>query len=689
MRPYSMEYQPKGAGEDFVEEKGTASAAIQTNIKIKAPQWGFVGMASPDGSAHVHPVCKRRGFCNRMLNNFSSEGSTVLDFFSGGVFAREALMLQRDVIYFANSQEKAEFVDKYGKSLVSYSERVRHWFAKYKSAKKSASTIQQPAILAKEHANTQDDHIPGDQKEKAPFVFEEVFATNALERLDKCRRVVEIDMENRPRLQLTEDGEPEDVDNVHSNHPRGLDYAEHIIKKQDSTDQGNLFQAVQQRNVEECEEEGPLALALNYCRSLGSSHFDDLETVPLVQSREPSVQPNVPIIPSQTLPLNENDPGLEGLILELVEHADDALSPGQQHDVQVPRNTSGDNEPIKAIRPKKSTRGPLALTQMSMCPAPEFMQIDNTLVKASDLLPRKLLILDVEGLVVYAEGFMERTAKTVVGDAIGSKKVIRRNGVEEFISRCFDLFDLALWTCTDSNALREYMFYLFSGEQYGKLLFKCDHGKALNTNERWTRNNQQIRLLLKPLKTVWERFPNFNAKNTLLVDIHPFRASANPEDTGIFPVPYTGSHSDTYLTTVLLSYLEGLSQAFDIREYVREHVLQGSQRPLHFRATSRGLLGLLHKYSLLAMRHMFPLYLQKRGNLTDFEKSVLSRLPDIDELEDHDCVAWARLLGLSWNQALQDDLTTIGVSDEKHTRTKASVKYAKDFLVEVKNVHLA
>ncbi|KAL3699334.1 hypothetical protein R1sor_017356 [Riccia sorocarpa] len=108
----------KGAGEDFVEEKGTT--AIQTNIKIKVPQWGFVGMASPDGSAH------------------------------------------RDVIYFANSQEEAEFIVKYEKSLVSYSEHVRHWFAKYKSAKKPASTIKQPAILAMEHANTQDDHIPAD-----------------------------------------------------------------------------------------------------------------------------------------------------------------------------------------------------------------------------------------------------------------------------------------------------------------------------------------------------------------------------------------------------------------------------------------------------------------------------------------------------------------------------------------------
>ncbi|KAL3682797.1 hypothetical protein R1sor_000819 [Riccia sorocarpa] len=112
--------------------------------------------------------------------------------------------------------------------------------------------------------------------------------------------------------------------------------------------------------------------------------------------------------------------------------------------------------------------------------------------------------------------FMPRIA---VGDAIGSKKVIRRNSVEEFITRCFDLFDLALWTCTDNNALREYMYYLFSGEQYDKFLFKWDQDMALDTNERWTPNNQQIRLLLKPLMKVWERFPNFNAKNTLLVDI--------------------------------------------------------------------------------------------------------------------------------------------------------------------------
>ncbi|KAL3679496.1 hypothetical protein R1sor_022452 [Riccia sorocarpa] len=350
--------------------------------------------------------------------------------------------------------------------------------------------------------------------------------------------------------------------------------------------------------------------------------------------------------------------------------------------------------PLKLTDPRKvpevaKSSSPLALIQMSICPAPDFMQMDNPLVKPSDLLPRKLLILDVEGLLLYAEGFMDRTSKTAAGDVVGAKKVIRRNGVQEFITRCFELFDIALWMCSDRNLLYDYTYYLFSGEQYDKFLFRWDQGKALDTNERWTPNHREIRLLLKPLKTVWETFPDFNARNTLLVDVNPYRASANPEDTGIFPVPYTGSYTDQYLTTVLLPYLEGLSQAFDIREYVREHVLQGSQRPLHFCATSRGLPGLLHKYSSQAIETFVPTLLTKRGNLTDFEKSVLSRLPDIDELEDHDCVAWARLLGLSWDQALQDDLTTIGVSDENHTMTKTSVKYARDFLVEVKNVHLA
>ncbi|KAL3698466.1 hypothetical protein R1sor_012542 [Riccia sorocarpa] len=473
----------------------------------------------------------------------------------------------------------------------------------------------------------------------------------------------------------------EDINQEDSNDDRDLDPAastRHTVSRmQDSNDQGSLGEALQQVNTGEYEEDGLLALVLHHSRSLDSSHFEGIPHVPLFQSPEQSVQDNDPVPPHETLDINKDNPVLEDRIIQppvlTTDQNDDGIS-SVQHDVQAVINASGS----------------LAHTQMSGCPAPDFMQMDNTLVKASDLLPKKLLILDTEGLLLYAEGILDRTSKTAAGHVVGTKKVVRRNGVQEFMTRCLELFDVALWSCSDRNTLFEQMFYLLSPLEYDKLFFKWDQGKALDTKERWTRNNRQIRLVLKPLKTVWETFPDFNARNTLLVDVNPYRASANPEDTGIFPAPYTGSYSDKYLTTVLLPYLEGLSQSFDIREYVREHVLQGS--PLHFRATSKGLPGLLHKYFVHAVETYVPPLLTKREKLTDFEKTVLRRLPDIDQLEDHDCVAWARLLGLSWNQALQDDLSTIGLSEKnpgRHTSTKASVKYARDFLREVKNVHLA
>ncbi|KAL3699118.1 hypothetical protein R1sor_017140 [Riccia sorocarpa] len=115
---------------------------------------------------------------------------------------------------------------------------------------------------------------------------------------------------------------------------------------------------------------------------------------------------------------------------------------------------------------KKKGRGALALTDKSLWPALDFMQMDNTLVKPVDLLPRKLLILDVEGLLLYAEGFMDKTSRTDCGDVIsnGMKAVVRRNGVQALMSRCLELFDVALWSCCSHNTLWDYTHYLFSGE---------------------------------------------------------------------------------------------------------------------------------------------------------------------------------------------------------------------------------
>ncbi|KAL3696695.1 hypothetical protein R1sor_010771 [Riccia sorocarpa] len=301
-----------------------------------------------------------------------------------------------------------------------------------------------------------------------------------------------------------------------------------------------------------------------------------------------------------------------------------------------------------------------------------------------------LLASGSDGLLLYAEGVLDRNLRTGGGDRVGYSMVRRRRGVETLMTRCLQMFEVGFWSCCDKNTQLDYLMYLFPAELREKFLFVWYRSKALDTKKTWKRSGGQFQLLLKPLKTIWESMPAFNARNTLLVDVNPYRGTANPEATGVFPSPYTGSTSDTYLTTVLLPYLEDLSQAYDVREYVRDHSLQGALRPLMFRSSSSGLAGLLYNYSKQAIETYVPEPLNRKKKATATKLEILKHLPNVTELEDRDCVAWARLLGLPWNQQLQDDFTTIGLSDEKGPTVpvKLSVKLGRQFLLEIARLHL-
>ncbi|KAL3686307.1 hypothetical protein R1sor_008881 [Riccia sorocarpa] len=203
-------------------------------------------------------------------------------------------------------------------------------------------------------------------------------------------------------------------------------------------------------------------------------HHGEVHVEHIEEHQEPSEQANAPGLAAQTLDVIDNNQVVDAEITESdtinTVEVDDQMSFDQREDVRI-------------------ESGPLAPIETPISLVPDVNQVPNPLVKVSDLLPRKLLILDVERLLVYVEGFMDKSSKTAAGDVIGAKKVIRRNGVQDFITRCLELFDIALWTCSDRNLLHDYTYYLFSGEQYGKFLFRWDHGKALDTKERWTRNN--------------------------------------------------------------------------------------------------------------------------------------------------------------------------------------------------------
>ncbi|KAL3679478.1 hypothetical protein R1sor_022434 [Riccia sorocarpa] len=466
--------------------------------------------------------------------------------------------MARDIIYFANTEPEAEFVAKYSKELVRHSERVQKWFARYKAPKKLASSSEpggasqiastnQAALTSQRSSPSHHDEQSKEDElavveDEEPFVLDDILKANAVERLgneiehdrihhrricggDKishrsnfggvqgqaggwrnCFRsylLFEVDggVGLVPTVPSAVGGETDLVPVVLSEVGGGYDLApaplcEVPTLPDDFIPRGE-YDSIKERSAAEVMK----GIETEEHHGVPAEHTDE--------HQEPSEQSNAPGLLAQTSDGIDIDQVVDKEIIESgtmnAKEADDQMSSDQRQDDQVVRIESGLLAPIE--------------TPISW--VPDLNQVPNPLVKASDLLPRKLLILDVEGLLLYAEGFMDRSSKTAAGDVVGAKKVIRRNGVHEFITRCLELFDIVLWTCSDRNLLYDYTYYLFSGEQYSKFLFRWDQGKALDTKERWTRNNQDIGLVLKPLKTVWEIFPDFNARNTLLVDVNP------------------------------------------------------------------------------------------------------------------------------------------------------------------------
>ncbi|KAL3679880.1 hypothetical protein R1sor_022836 [Riccia sorocarpa] len=184
-RPFLIEYEP----DSWLHETEQAEGDDADNIKFRIPCWSFVDMTFPDEFAtHVHPVSKRSGFCNKMIINFSTEGSSVFDFFSGGIFAREALLNCRDVVYFASSPIELEFITKYTKALLLHNERVKQWFTRYSSSKGHGSSRQ---ILAGAEEE-QRAHAAG--AHMRVVVVDEALMGDALARLGTALpRVVEYD----------------------------------------------------------------------------------------------------------------------------------------------------------------------------------------------------------------------------------------------------------------------------------------------------------------------------------------------------------------------------------------------------------------------------------------------------------------------------------------------------------------
>jgi hypothetical protein len=189
----------------------------------------------------------------------------------------------------------------------------------------------------------------------------------------------------------------------------------------------------------------------------------------------------------------------------------------------------------------------------------------------------KLLVLDINGLLVSTYDFSDGTQPQEVEHAvIGRKCIYKRPSCDDFLKFCFQNFHVGVWSSANQRNVQQAVNFVFKNMK-PMLEFIWHQADCSNTGI----DHPEIvgkPVFLKELSKLWNRFGGgkFNASNTLLIDDTPYKAIRNPPFTAIFPHPYTHDFNDDFLLGPLRKFLEGIRDASDVQEYVKRNPIGAS-----------------------------------------------------------------------------------------------------------------
>lgn len=159
---------------------------------------------------------------------------------------------------------------------------------------------------------------------------------------------------------------------------------------------------------------------------------------------------------------------------------------------------------------------------------------------------KPLLILDlgqillfrrfVHGMTPAEQEYVRNLPRHLQPQRIKEHYIWRRNNSNSFLYNCFKRFRVAVWSSAMPHNVHAQVRYLF-GERYKELLFVWSQ-KECEAVPHPDGDKVDKPLFLKNLARVWERFPQYNAGNTILVDNEPRKSRNNPPSCLHVPDPW-------------------------------------------------------------------------------------------------------------------------------------------------------
>ncbi|KAL0740369.1 hypothetical protein Bca4012_081882 [Brassica carinata] len=202
----------------------------------------------------------------------------------------------------------------------------------------------------------------------------------------------------------------------------------------------------------------------------------------------------------------------------------------------------------------------------------ELSSILDKLSLGSKKEKKKLLILSPNGLLLYRVHMqicVESPRTDLQTQLVGQ---ILRPFAGEFMKFCLERFEVGIWSSANESNV-DIILNIVLEDLKNKLLFVWDQKQSTDIGLK-TLENSDKPMFFKDLSKVFQKFKDFSASNTILIDNEPYKALLNPDHTGVFPVKYDPKdRNDDFLDPEgeFCSYLDDLANASDVQAYIKEN----------------------------------------------------------------------------------------------------------------------